>query len=253
MLRFTACTVAYPDPRSGPVTPVFADLSLTVAPGETLAVVGASGCGKTTLLYSAAGLLEPGGGTVTLDERRVAGGDRRVGLVLQQYGLFPWFTVRENVALGLRLHGASPERSGKAADSALEAVGMAELARRSILTLSGGEQQRVALARTWAMQPDLLLMDEPFSALDALTREDLQNLVHTLLRERPVAAILVTHSMEEAVLLGTRIAIMHGSPAQLTETPNPVSSAAPSQLRTRDDFFHTVAALRRRFEELGRA
>ena len=252
MLTISRCSVTYPGARADRPKAVFADLSLSVAESETLAVVGASGCGKTTLLYTAAGLVSPDRGTVALDERPVSAGDRRVGLVLQQYGLFAWFTVRDNVALGLRLHGTPTADARRAADAALSAVGMQSFARRSVLALSGGEQQRVALARTWAMRPGLLLMDEPFSALDVLTREELQNLVHALLHERRIAAIVVTHSMEEAVLLGSRIAIMHGSPARITEMENPVAGAEPAQLRTSDKYFHAVAALRRRFEELVR-
>ena len=253
-LTISRCSVTYPGSRTDRPRTVFDDLSLTVTEGDTLAIVGASGCGKTTLLYAAGGLLAPARGSVTLSGRPVSAGDRRIGLVLQQYGLFPWLTVRDNVALGLRLHGTPRANARSSANAALTAVGMQDFARRSILTLSGGEQQRVALARTWAMRPTLLLMDEPFSALDALTREELQNLVHAQLRERRVAAILVTHSMEEAVLLGSRIAVLHGAPARITELDNPVSTAgvAPAQLRTRDDFFHAVAGLRRRFEELVR-
>ena len=229
---------------------VFSNLSLEIAEGETLAVVGPSGCGKSTLLYAAAGLLQPLDGTVRLDRTPVAPGDRRIGLILQQYGLFPWFTVLDNVALGLRLHGQPRAERLSAARTALDAVGVGALERRYIATLSGGEQQRVAIARTWAMQPRLLLMDEPFSALDALTRETLQDLLRSLLRTRTIASILVTHSMEEAVLLGSRIAVMHGRPARLEYIDNPIARANTREVRMSARYFSTISALRRRFEEL---
>ncbi|TVQ37478.1 MAG: ABC transporter ATP-binding protein [Spirochaetaceae bacterium] len=244
MLRIERCTVGYADQT------VFSDLTLAAAPGETLAVVGPSGCGKSTLLYAAAGLLAPHRGTVALDGQPVAAGDRRVGLVLQQYGLFPWFSVLENVALGLRLHGVPREERVAAAYAALDAVGMQQLAPRFITTLSGGQQQRVAIARTWAMQPRLLLMDEPFSALDALTRESLQDLLCSLLQGRRMVSILVTHSIDEAVLIGSRIGVMHGHPAKITWVDNPLSGRTADTARTSPEFFAAVAGLRRRFAEL---
>ena len=244
MLQIRGCAAGYPG------NTVFKDLSLSLESGETLTVVGPSGCGKTTLLYLAAGLLAPQRGTVTLDQQPLSAGDRRIGLVLQQYGLFPWFNVMQNVALGLRLHGIGRAERASAARSALQALGVSRLAQRYIGTLSGGEQQRVAIARTWAMQPQLLLMDEPFSALDALTRESLQDLLRSLLQRRLTATILVTHSIEEALLIGSRVAVMHGQPARLTFFDNPAAGNRSDALRSSAAFFAAVAALRRLFAEL---
>jgi NitT/TauT family transport system ATP-binding protein len=191
---------------------VFRDVSFSVLPGETIAVVGPSGCGKSTLLRAVAGLHPRRAGSVTLGRERIAAGDRRVGLILQHYGLFPWFTVEENVALGLRLQGiAKREREARVGEE-LCRVGLPHLRRRLPTALSSGQQQRVAIARSFALEPRLLLMDEPFSALDALSRESLQDLLLALLLDRSIATVLVTHSIEEAVFLGARVYVMSDAP-----------------------------------------
>jgi NitT/TauT family transport system ATP-binding protein len=201
-LRVAALMAGYGD------TSVFRDVSFSVCPGETVAVVGPSGCGKSTLLLAVAGLHPYSAGAVTLGKETVVGGDRRVGLIFQQYGLFPWFTVEENVALGLRLHAVpKAEREARVADE-LSRVGLLEYRRRLPSALSSGQQQRVAIARSFALNPRVLLMDEPFSALDALARESLQDLLLTLLASRTVATVLVTHSIEEAVFLASRVYVM---------------------------------------------
>ncbi len=173
--------------------------------------MGPSGCGKTTLLSLIAGLLP-----VTSGELLVAGEavqPRRPGtsLVLQEYGLLPWKTVRRNAGLGLEIRGQSLE----AADRALAEVGLKELANRWPHQLSGGQRQRVAIARSLALEPDLLLMDEPFSALDALTREEMQDLLLSIWQRRQTSLVLVTHSIAEAVYLGQQIIVLSPRPGRI--------------------------------------
>jgi NitT/TauT family transport system ATP-binding protein len=194
---------------------VVASVSLTVETGRTACIVGPSGCGKTTLLTVAAGLMTPEAGEVCLDGEPIAPGDRRVGLILQQYGLFPWFTARENVELGLRIRGAESAARRASAERELARMGLLECAERYPRELSGGQQQRVAIARSMALSPQLLLMDEPFSALDALTRESLQEMLLDALRQRKLSVLLVTHSIEEAVYLGAEVWLSSGAPGRV--------------------------------------
>ncbi|MFZ5817967.1 MAG: ABC transporter ATP-binding protein [Bacillota bacterium] len=187
------------------------DVSFRLPFGETLAVVGPSGCGKTTMLGLIAGLLP-----VTEGELKVAGRPvepRRPGtaLIMQDYGLLPWKTVRENVALGLRIRGLPAD----GAEQAMREVGIADLAARWPHQLSGGQRQRVAIARSLAMGPDLLLMDEPFSALDALTREEMQDLLLSIWQRHRTSLVLVTHSIAEAVYLGQQILVLSPRPGRI--------------------------------------
>jgi len=194
------------------------DVSFDLPRGQTLAVVGPSGCGKTTLLSLIAGLLPVTAGELLVDGAPVQPRRPGTALIMQDYGLLPWKTVRENAALGLRIRGLSPE----AADQALREVGIADLAKRWPHQLSGGQQQRVAIARALALEPDLLLMDEPFSALDALTREEMQDLLLAIWRKRRTSLVLVTHSITEAVYLGQRILVLSRRPGRVVdffETP----------------------------------
>jgi NitT/TauT family transport system ATP-binding protein len=206
MLDIRACSASY-----GTRT-VLDAVTLEVEAGSTEAVLGPSGCGKTTLLTLAAGLKKPSAGEVLLDGSPVGEGDRRVSLILQQYGLFPWFTVRQNVGLGLRIRGVTAAQCERRVLAELDRVKLAEKKDSFPSELSGGQQQRAAIARSLALSPALLLMDEPFSALDALARESLQDLLLALLRERRMAAVIVTHSIEEAVCLGKRVTVMAGEP-----------------------------------------
>jgi ABC-type nitrate/sulfonate/bicarbonate transport system ATPase subunit len=196
---------------------VLRDVTVRVQPGGTECVIGPSGCGKTTLLMVAAGLKEADSGSVQLDGTPIRPGDRRVSLIQQQYGLFPWFTVKENAGMALRIQGVGRTEREKAMRLLLERVGLAARERSYPSELSGGEQQRVAIARGLSVSPELLLMDEPFSALDAISRESLQDLLSGLLRERGLAAVMVTHSIEEAAFLGSSISLLAGSPATIVE------------------------------------
>ena len=220
MLELSECSAGYGD------HPALKAVSLTACTGEIVCLVGSSGCGKTTLLMLAAGLMPPSRGAVRLEGSPVQPGDMRVGLILQQYGLFPWFTVRENVELGLKIRGSPPEEIRRRAGREISGVGLQGLEGRFPLQLSGGQQQRVAIARAFALEPRLLLMDEPFSALDALAREQLQDDLLGAVRGRETAILLVTHSIEEAVYLGRRIWVLAGSPGAIAgcfENPHPGS------------------------------
>ena len=212
MLALRDVTASYPGAGE-----VLRGIDLDVGPGDTECVIGPSGCGKTTLLLLAAGLKIPGGGQVLLDGGPVRGGDLRVSLVQQQYGLLPWFSAEENVGLGLRVRGVGRRQREAKACTLLERAGLLSRAKNYPRELSGGEQQRVALLRALATRPSLLLLDEPFSALDAITRESLQGLLRGLLEERRIAALLVTHSIEEAVYLGSSISLLAGVPATIVE------------------------------------
>jgi ABC-type nitrate/sulfonate/bicarbonate transport system ATPase subunit len=190
-------------------------VSLRLEPGSTECIVGPTGSGKTTLLLALGGLRPARKGSVELDGVPVRAGDLRVALVLQDHGLFPWFTVRRNAELGLRLRGVPARERDRLVDAGLRRVGLADASGRFPAQLSGGERQRVAVARSLVLQPGLLLLDEPFSSVDALTREILQELLLAVLADRRVACLLVTHDIEEAVLLGTSVSVLAGSPARI--------------------------------------
>jgi ABC-type nitrate/sulfonate/bicarbonate transport system ATPase subunit len=190
-------------------------VSIRIGRGRTECIVGPSGCGKTTLLLAIAGLKAPQEGTVRLDGSPIEQGDRRVALVLQDHGLFPWLTVRANVELGLKLRGAPMLERRRRAGAEIARVGLASAAGRYPACLSGGQRQRVAVARTLVLEPGLLLLDEPFSSVDALARETLQELLLGELAERKPACILVTHDIGEAVLLGSAVSVLAGEPARI--------------------------------------
>lgn len=188
-------------------------IDLAVESGEPISVIGPSGCGKTTLLLAIAGLIAPSRGTVTVAGEPVLRPRRRTALILQDFGLMPWKTVFGNVALGLAIRRTRKAVLRQVTARALEQVGLSEFASAYPGELSGGMRQRVAIARALALDADVLLMDEPLSALDALTRESLQHLLLDLWRERRHTQILVTHSIEEAVFLGRRIVVLSHRPA----------------------------------------
>jgi ABC-type nitrate/sulfonate/bicarbonate transport system ATPase subunit len=225
-------------------------LSLSVADGEPVAVIGPSGCGKSTLLLLAAGLLFPAEGTVGVRGATLRGPRRETALILQDFGLLPWKTVAANAALGLAIRGVSHAETRTRAAAALEQVGLAEFARAYPGELSGGMRQRVALARAVALDADLLLMDEPLSALDALKREDLQDVLLELWRTRGHAQVLVTHSIEEAVFLGRRVVVLSPRPGRVsTVVDNPGMGSAG--YRASEEFFRVVTRLRSALAEEG--
>jgi len=191
------------------------DVTLDLRQGELLSVLGPSGCGKTTLLNILAGFLAPTEGQIRLGDARVTGPGPERGMVFQQGALFEWMNVRRNIDFGPRMKGmAKPDRD-RITDHLLETVGLRDFGDKAVYELSGGMQQRVALARCLANDPDVILMDEPLGALDALTREKMQGLVLKLWKETGKTVILITHSVEEALLLGERLVVMAPRPGRI--------------------------------------
>jgi taurine transport system ATP-binding protein len=191
------------------------DVTLELEPGQLMSVLGPSGCGKTTLLNIIAGFLAPTEGQVTLNGHKVTGPDAERGMVFQQGALFEWMSVRDNVSFGPRMKGTPESKWAGTVDHLLDVVGLGDFKDKATYELSGGMQQRVALARCLANDPDVILMDEPLGALDALTREKMQSLVLKLWKETGKTIILITHSVEEALLLGERLLVMAPRPGRV--------------------------------------
>ena len=202
------------------------DLNLQIAPGEILILLGESGCGKTTTLKLINRLIEPTSGEILVEGKRTTDWDaiglrRHIGYVLQEAGLFPHFTVAENVSLVLRLNGFDENKKRDRTDEMLDLVGLdpARFADRFPHELSGGQRQRVGVARALAADPSIVLLDEPFGALDAITRTNLQKEFARLVRDLGKTAVFVTHDLHEAMLLGSRIALMDKGRIVLLDTP----------------------------------
>lgn len=216
MICLDSLTYSYPQ---GPT--VFEGYSWAAQRGHAWAVLGPSGCGKTTLLYLLAGLQFPTSGRVLIDDLPLVRPRPHTGLILQEYGLLPWATVRDNAVLGLRVrnfygpdgkHTPEDYQPDLDVDPWLERLGLLGVAAKYPGQISGGQRQRTAIARTLALKPDLLLMDEPFSSLDAPTRESLQDLVMELHREQALTMVIVTHAIEEAAVLGRKILLLGHPP-----------------------------------------
>jgi taurine transport system ATP-binding protein len=215
------------------------NVSMNLRSGELLSVLGPSGCGKTTLLNIVAGFLAPTAGGIFLNGHQVTGPAAERGMVFQQGALFEWLDVRKNISFGPRMMGKSKKEWGPKVDHLLEIVGLQDFGDKPVYQLSGGMQQRVALARCLANDPDVILMDEPLGALDALTREKMQGLVLKLWKETGKTIILITHSVEEALFLGERLIVMAPRPGRihreyrlpfaeqgLTESPREIKAGA---------------------------
>jgi NitT/TauT family transport system ATP-binding protein len=201
--------------REGGSSWALRDVSLTVAPGEFVCLIGPSGCGKTTLLQLVAGFLQPTDGTVRLGGKRVGppGPDR--GMVFQEYALFAWMTARQNIEFGLRMQSIGRAERRERSTAALARVGLTRAADRYPHELSGGMRQRVAVARALINRPRVLLMDEPFAAVDAMTRATLQEDLLALWQDAGVSVMFVTHNIDEAVFLAQRVVVMGAHPGSV--------------------------------------
>lgn len=225
MIELRNLSFAYPGSR-----PIFSGFNWAVGKGEAWVVLGPSGYGKSTLLYLIAGLRAPTRGEVRIEGQAITRPRPRTGLILQDYGLLPWATCEQNISLGLRVHGFyGPDGKHAPLDHRpgdvraqtehwLQRLGLTAVRRQYPSQLSGGQRQRAAIARTLALNPDLLLMDEPFASLDAPTREGLQNLTMELRAEQRLTTVVVTHSIEEAAFLGESI-LLFGEAIEVIENP----------------------------------
>lgn len=199
----------------GPIT--FDQVNLESLPGEVLAIIGRSGCGKSTLLHIMAGLLAPSSGDIEIDKIRVKEPSPRWVMMFQAPHLFPWMRVSQNVGIGLKFARWNEAKIRERVEKTIKLVDLEDYADSNVQDLSGGQQQRVALARSLVMEPELLLLDEPFSALDAFTRAALQKDVRSIAKSLGINIVIVTHSIDEAVLMADRAVIMAGSPGRIEE------------------------------------
>ncbi|NUZ04720.1 ABC transporter ATP-binding protein [Piscinibacter koreensis] len=216
-IRFVDVGVDFPT-ASGPMR-VVDGVSLDIAQGEFVSIIGPSGCGKTTLMNIVGGFVKPTRGEVRLDDKPVAAPGPDRGVIFQEYGVFPWLTVRGNIEFGLRL-AANRARAGQRAEIVeryLRLMGLTDFADHFPKHLSGGMRQRLALARAYAVQPEFLLMDEPFGALDAQTRSAMQDLLLDVLKAEGKTVLLITHSVDEAIYLSSRIVVVTARPARVRE------------------------------------
>jgi NitT/TauT family transport system ATP-binding protein len=251
MIQLQSLSFAYPHGAK-----IFQDFNWQVARGEAWAVLGPSGCGKTTLLYLLAGLRFPTSGKVLIDGQEITRPRPYTGLILQDYGLLPWANVGENASLGMQVrsfygpdgkHAPPDYRPSENVDFWLERLGIADLRDKYPGQISGGQRQRTAIARTLAVHPDLLLMDEPFSSLDAPTRENLQSLTLELQAEQGLTLVIVTHAIEEAAALGRMILLLGHTPnRQAVALANP--QAGQPGFRDSAQFGEVCQELRVRLE-----
>lgn len=224
MLRVEGASLRY-QAENGEIT-AFEDISFSVEKGEFLSIVGPSGCGKSTLLSVIAGLLPATGGSIFVKGERVRGVSPHIGYMLQRDTLLEWRTIRSNVLFGLEIRGALTPDSVQRADRLLETYGLADFAQMYPRQLSGGMRQRAALIRTLAAEPDILLLDEAFSALDYQTRLAVTDDVHRILKSEGVTALMVTHDIPESISMGDRVMILSARPACIREIL-PVDFGAP--------------------------
>ena len=208
-------SMTYRNPQTGAEVHALKDINFTLKKGELLAVLGPSGCGKTTLLNMVAGFLKPTAGEMILGDRLINGPGVERGMVFQQGALFEWQSVKKNVDFGLRMKKTKAVEAADLVEKWLDIVGLQGFGETPTYQLSGGMQQRVALARCLVNDPDVILMDEPLGALDALTREKMQSLILELWKETGKTIIIITHSVEEALLLGERLFVMAPRPGRI--------------------------------------
>ncbi len=225
-----------PTPQAQPVEAI-RDLTFEIPQGQLVCIVGPSGAGKTTLLKCIAGLLPPTAGRLELEGKAITGPPRTMAVVFQEYGrsLYPWMSVQANVELPLKSAGVAKAERHRRSAEALEAVGLTDAADKYPWQLSGGMQQRVAIARAVAYRPQILLMDEPFAAVDAQTRADLEDLVRKLWKELGVTVLFVTHDIDESVYLGQRVIVLSNRPTVVQDDVTIDLPDERDQLTTRAD------------------
>jgi NitT/TauT family transport system ATP-binding protein len=216
-IAFERVSVSFPG-QDGPMR-VVDDVSYRIHDREFVSVIGPSGCGKTTMMNIVAGFIQPSSGSVTLDGNPIAGPGPDRGVIFQEYGVFPWLTVKENIAFGLKLRAnkADAKTREEVCQRYMRLMGLSEFADAWPRMLSGGMRQRLALARAYAVKPEFLLMDEPFGALDAQTRSAMQDLLLEVLAAEGKTVLLITHSVEEAIYLSNRIIVMTARPTRIRE------------------------------------
>lgn len=229
----------------GQSAPTLTDVELTIKPGQQVALIGRSGCGKSTLLNMLAGLLMPSEGCVRMSGHTVTGPSAKWNMMFQRPSLYPWMSVRQNAELGLVFAG---KKDPKKVEHLLELVGLSDKANDNVQSLSGGQQQRVALARSLATSPDLLLLDEPFSALDAFTRATLQDEVSAIARQEGLTLVMVTHDIDEAVAMADRVVIMAANPGRIVGEKN-IDLPSPRDRASRE-YSHQRAELMTQFDQL---
>lgn len=238
----------FEDPqRPGQALPVLDDIRLSIRPGEFVSIVGASGCGKSTLLRLILGLDTAFDGQILLGGTPVRGTGLERGIVFQDHRLFPWLTVRENIAVGLKNAQLSAADKAEAVQAHLRLVGLEAFAEAYPRQLSGGMAQRVAIARGLVNRPSVLLLDEPFGALDALTRARLQNELQQIWAQERITMVLVTHDVDEAVFLGDRVVVMQPNPGRIRrvldiDLPRPRNRSDAGFIELRDDLLGDFTA-----------
>jgi NitT/TauT family transport system ATP-binding protein len=217
LASFDRVSLAF-DTADGPLK-VVDGVTYNIYGGDFVSVIGPSGCGKTTMMNMLAGFQKPTEGTVTFEDKPIIGPGPERGVIFQEYGVFPWLTVRSNIAFGLELHAnrVSAKERNAICDHYLDLMGLTEFANSYPKHLSGGMRQRLAIARAYAVKPKFLLMDEPFGALDAQTRSNMQNLLLRVLAAEGKTVMLITHSVDEAIYLSSRIIVVTARPARIKQ------------------------------------
>jgi len=248
MIELKGISKVYPDG-----TEALREVSFDMSQGRSCSIIGPSGCGKTTLLFILSGILKPSKGKAMIEGKEVVSPSKEVALILQDYGLFPWKTVYENVALGLEIRSHSVKSSISKKErkrivlSLLQDLGLKGFENHYPKQLSGGMQQRIGFARALALNPKILLMDEPLSSLDALTRETLQNFLLALWKNNRMTMLLVTHNIEEAVFLGEKIIVLSSRPGSVVKIIEN-HKVGDDNYRNTEDFLEKCRAVRRSIE-----
>ena len=244
MIQLNDVVLEYQRPEGG-IQTVLDHIDLHIGKGERWAVIGPSGCGKSSMLHLMAGLLNPTSGSVQYQGQTLAKPHKEISVILQEYGLFPWKTVEQNVGLPLVLEKQPKAKIQSLTNELLAQLQLAEHGKKFPSQLSGGQRQRVAIARALIAQPNVLLMDEPFSALDALTRETMQNIVLELCEQRNLTLVLVTHNIEEAIFLGQKIAVFSDNSGKISHIADN-SRSGDLSYRGTEEFYQHCNLLRSR-------